>query len=70
MNPSGAPSPIERFTSIVTHCTGLDARSNIICPAVNAGNSAPIAGYAKHINERAAASCEGRVNYKLGSPWF
>ena len=69
MNPSGAPSLIERFTSIVTHCTGLNDLSNI-CPAVNAGGSAPIAGNAKYINERAGASCEARVNYKLGSPWF
>ena len=67
MNPSGAPSPIERFTSIVTHCAELDALGNTINPVVITSGSEVIVGNAKHIDNRTVASCAGRVNYELGS---
>ena len=71
MNPSGAPSRIERFTSLVSHVTGLKDLQNAVHHAVQnhseesffAGHTNPDQG--RH-NQQAHGSSEARLNYQIG----
>ena len=70
MNPSGAPSLIERFTSLVSHVTGLDNLQNAVHHAiVNQNGSAPIPGHTNpdqgQHNQQAHGSANARLNYQL-----
>ena len=68
MNPSGAPSLIERFTSLVSHVTELMNAVQYVVQNQNV--SEPIPGHAMRdqgqYNQHARASANARLNYQLG----
>ena len=75
MNPSGAPSLIERFTSLVGHCILLNALSDNRISVAQVGQTT-VAGYPgvakpeQQAKPRALQTTMGRLNYRLGFPWF
>ena len=71
MNPSGAPSRIERFTSLVSHVTGLKDLQNAVHHAVqNHSEESFFAGHTnpdrRRHNQQAHGSAEACLNYQLG----
>ena len=81
MNPSGAPSVIERFTSLVGFCIGLNSLSNTRLAVAKAAlkkvaSNPDLAMTEREVNVKQSskqplgASAGPCLNYRLGLPWF